>query len=154
MNKLSKILLSALIAGAAVSGNAALAAGDPNSPVGYWKTIDDKSGKVRSLVNITEVNGELQGKIEKIFHGPEEDQNPKCNLCTDNRKDQPVVGMVFLNGLKKDGDEYNGGSILDPNNGKVYKSKIEVIEGGKKLKVRGYIGAPMFGRTQVWVRQE
>lgn len=129
-------------------------AADANSPVGHWKTIDDKSGKVRSVVNITEVNGELQGKIEKIFFNPEEDQNPKCIKCTDHRKDQPVIGMVFLNGLKKDGDIYGGGQILDPDNGKIYKSKIEVTDGGKKLNVRGYIGAPLFGRSQVWLRQE
>lgn len=150
-----KKLLAVLSFGLAASvGLAGMALADEGSPVGTWKTIDDKTGKVRSLVRITEVNGELQGKIEKIFHGPEEDQNPKCNLCTDARKDQPVIGMVFMNGLKKDGDKYSGGQILDPNNGKVYKSKMELTDGGKKLEVRGYIGAPLFGRTQVWLRAE
>ncbi len=124
------------------------------SPLGVWHTIDDKSGKPRSVVRITEANGELQGKIEKIFYDADEAQNPKCTLCTDHRKDQPVIGMVFLNGLKKDGDRYTGGQILDPKNGKVYKSRAELIEGGKKLEVRGYVGAPMFGRTQTWVRAE
>ena len=151
MKKLLAILSLSLVASVALAGNALA---DDSSPVGTWKTIDDKTGKVRSLVRITEVNGELQGKIEKIFHGPEEDQNPKCNLCTDARKDQPVIGMVFMNGLKKDGDKYTGGQILDPNNGKVYRSKLELTEGGKKLEVRGYIGAPLFGRTQVWLRAE
>ena len=147
-----KQLFTILATSLALSGfvNAA----DLNSPLGYWQTIDDQSGKVRSVVHITEVSGELQGKIEKLFRAPGEDPNPKCDKCTDQRKDQPVIGMVFLNGLKKDGNEYGGGQILDPDNGKVYKSKIEVTEGGKKLKVRGYIGAPMFGRSQVWVRQE
>lgn len=150
-----KKLIAVLSFGLAASvGLAGMARADDGSPVGTWKTIDDKTGKVRSLVRITEVNGELQGKIEKIFHGPEEDQNPKCNLCTDSRKDQPVIGMVFMNGLKKDGDKYSGGQILDPNNGKVYKSKMELTDGGKKLEVRGYIGAPLFGRTQVWLRAE
>jgi uncharacterized protein (DUF2147 family) len=72
-------------------------------------------------------------------------------------KDQPVLGMVILTGMKKDSneaDEYNGGKILDPNNGKVYSSKMTVIEGGKKLDVRGYIGIPMLGRTQTWLREE
>lgn len=151
MKKLLAVLSLSLVASVALMGNALA---NDNSPVGTWKTIDDKTGKVRSLVRITEVNGELQGKIEKIFHDPEEDQNPKCNLCTDYRKDQPVIGMVFMNGLKKEGDKYTGGQILDPNNGKVYRSKMELTDGGKKLEVRGYIGAPLFGRTQVWLRAE
>lgn len=124
------------------------------SPVGLWKNIDDKSGKPRSLIRITESNGVLSGKIEKIFKEPGEDENPKCDKCEGERKDKPIIGMVFMSGLKKDGDEYTGGEILDPNNGKVYRSKIKLIEDGKKLSVRGYVGAPMFGRSQVWVRQE
>jgi uncharacterized protein (DUF2147 family) len=122
------------------------------SPVGTWKTVDDNTGKVRSLVRITEVNGEMTGKIEKLFREPGEDANPKCDKCTDSRKDQPIIGLVFLTGLKKDGDEYSGGQILDPDNGKLYRSKVEVVEGGKKLKVRGYIG-PFF-RTQMWLKSE
>lgn len=122
------------------------------SPVGTWKTVDDNTGKVRSLVRITEVNGEMTGKIEKLFREPGEDTNPKCDKCTDARKDQPIIGLVFLTGLKKDGDEYSGGQILDPDNGKLYRSKVEVVEGGKKLKVRGYIG-PFF-RTQMWLKAE
>lgn len=124
------------------------------SPAGLWKTIDDASGKPSALIRITENGGVLQGKIEKLFRTPEEDQNPKCVQCTDARKDQPIVGMTILNGLKKDGDEYNGGEILDPKNGKVYKSKLTVRDGGKKLEVRGYIGMPMLGRSQMWLRQE
>jgi uncharacterized protein (DUF2147 family) len=124
------------------------------SPVGLWKTIDDSSGKPTALIRITETQGELTGKIEKLFRTPEEDQNPKCVACTDARKNQPIVGMAIVSGLKKDGSEYSGGEILDPKNGKVYKSKLTVREGGKKLEVRGYIGMPMFGRSQVWLRQE
>lgn len=125
-----------------------------DSPVGLWKTIDDATGKPKALVRITENNGVLEGKIEKLFREPNEDQNPKCTECTDSRKDQPMIGMQILSGLKKDGDEYTGGHILDPKNGKEYKSKAELIEGGKKLSVRGYIGVPMLGRSQVWLRQE
>lgn len=124
------------------------------SPVGLWKNIDDVSGKPKALIRISESNGVLQGKIEKLFRAPELEQNPKCDKCTDARKDQPLVGLLLLSGLKKDGDEYNGGEILDPENGKVYKSKLELADGGKKLKVRGYIGVPMLGRSQTWVRQE
>ena len=124
------------------------------SPVGLCKTIDDASGKPTALIRITDNQGELQGKIEKLFRSPEEDQNPKCSLCQDARKDQPMIGMTILTGLRKHGDEYSGGEILDPKNGKVYKSKLSVHEGGRKLEVRGYVGVPMFGRSQVWLRQE
>ncbi|MFC5478010.1 DUF2147 domain-containing protein [Massilia suwonensis] len=125
-----------------------------NSPVGVWKTIDDETGKPKALVRITEENGALQGKIEKLFRGPNEDQNPKCTACTDSRKDQPMIGLTIVSGLKKDGNEYTGGEILDPAKGKVYKSKATLRDGGQKLEVRGYIGAPMFGRSQVWQREQ
>lgn len=125
-----------------------------NSPVGLWKTIDDASGKPTALIRITKQQGELQGKIEKLFRGPNEDQNPKCVLCKDTRKDQPIIGMTILSGLKKSGDEYTGGEILDPKEGKIYKSKLTVRDGGKKVEVRGYVGMPIIGRSQVWLRQE
>ena len=124
------------------------------SPVGVWKTIDDQSGKPRSLVRITEQGGELRGSIVKLFREPGEEQNPKCEKCEGALRDQPIVGMTILTGMKKDGDQYSGGQILDPSSGKVYKSKMSVTEGGKKLDVRGYIGVPMLGRTQTWVRDE
>ncbi|MGX4642973.1 DUF2147 domain-containing protein [Massilia sp. SYSU DXS3249] len=124
-----------------------------NSAVGLWKTIDDETGKPKALVRVTEENGALQGKIEKLFRGPNEDQNPKCTECTDSRKNQPIIGMTIVSGLKKEGDEYTGGEILDPAKGKVYKSKATLRDGGRKLEVRGYIGAPMFGRSQVWQRE-
>jgi len=133
---------------------AASAMAQDGTPIGVWKTIDDESGKPKSLVRISESNGELRGKIEKLFREPGEDPNPKCEKCEGALKDQPVIGMTIITGMKKDGSEYNGGQILDPNNGKVYKSKMTVVEGGKKLDVRGYIGVPMLGRTQTWVRQE
>ena len=137
---------SALVAASAMAQDA--------TPIGVWKTIDDETGKPKSLVRITESNGELRGKIEKLFREAGEDPNPKCEKCEGNLKDQPVIGMTIITGMKKDGSEYNGGHILDPNNGKVYKSKLTVVEGGKKLDVRGYIGVPMLGRTQTWIRQE
>jgi uncharacterized protein (DUF2147 family) len=142
----------AFILTAAVSIAPAFA--DDSSPVGLWKNIDDATGKPKALIRITENNGALQGKIEQLFRAPSEDQNPKCDKCEGARKDQPIIGMEILSGLKKDGDEYAGGEILDPNNGKVYKSKLHLTDAGKKLSVRGYIGMPMLGRSQVWVRQE
>ena len=133
---------------------AAPAFADDNSPVGLWKNVDDVTGKVKALIRITDNKGEMQGRIEKLFPAVGEDPNPKCNLCEGVNKDQPVIGMMIMSGLKKDGDEFNGGTILDPDNGKVYRSKMTLVESGKKLKVRGYIGMPMLGRSQVWLRQE
>jgi uncharacterized protein (DUF2147 family) len=127
---------------------------DNTSPAGLWKNIDDATGKPRALIRIGESNGTLHGKIEKVFPGPNESQNPKCHKCEGANKDAPIIGLVILNGLKKSGDEYAGGQILDPDNGKLYSSKVRLIEGGKKLDVRGYIGVPMLGRTQTWIRQE
>ena len=141
------------LAAAALMAAAPAFAQDP-SPVGLWKNIDDVSGKPKALIRITEENGVVQGKIEKLFRAPGEEQNPVCDKCTDARKNQPIIGMVFMSGLKKDGQEYSGGEILDPDNGKVYKSKLKVADGGKKLEVRGYIGVPLLGRSQTWLRQE
>lgn len=124
------------------------------SPVGVWKIIDDQTGKPKALVRISEANGELRGKIEKLFCEPGEEPNPKCDKCEGLLKDQPVIGMTIVNGMKKDGGEYSGGKILDPEIGKVYKSKMSLANDGKKLNVRGYIGVPMLGRTQTWVRVE
>lgn len=124
------------------------------SPVGLWKSIDEVSGKPTALIRLTETNGELQGKIEKLFRAPDEDQNPKCVLCTDARKDQPIVGMTIVAGLHRKGDSYTGGDILDPKNGKVYKSQMTLRDAGRKLEIRGYVGVPMFGRSQIWLRQE
>ena len=124
------------------------------SPVGLWKNIDDNSGKPKALIRITESNGELSGKIEKLFQEPGELPNPKCDKCDGPLKNQPIIGLTILSGMKRDGDDYEGGKILDPANGKVYSSKLALIDSGKKLKVRGYIGVPFIGRTQTWIREE
>ena len=138
----------------AIAAMAALPAFAQDTPVGLWKNIDDVSGKPKALIRITETNGVLEGKIEKLFRGADEEQNPVCDKCSDARKNQPIIGMTMLTGLKKDGAEYTGGEILDPNNGKVYRSKLKVADGGKKLEVRGYIGMPLLGRSQTWVREQ
>ena len=124
------------------------------SPVGLWKTIDDESGKPKSLIRISENDGVLSGRIEKLFRAPDQDQDPKCVKCEGALKDQTIVGMTILTGLKKDGESYSGGQIVDPANGKTYKSKLTVAEDGKKLNMRGYIGVPMLGRTQIWLRED
>ncbi|MFZ6849691.1 DUF2147 domain-containing protein [Undibacterium sp. RuRC25W] len=125
-----------------------------DSPVGLWKNIDDKTGKPKAMIRITESAGELQGKIERLFLDGDADKNPKCDKCEGVNKDQPIIGMTILFGLKKDGNEYSGGKILDPGDGKLYSSKITPVENYKKLNVRGYIGTPFFGRSQIWIREQ
>ena len=136
-----------------VSLYASLDAAAQTSPVGLWKSIDDHTGKAMALIRISDSNGEIKGKIEKLFTAATEDPNPKCIKCDDARKDQPVIGMTIIEGMHADGAGYTGGTILDPDNGKVYKSHMTLVEHGSKLKVRGYVGLPMFGRTQVWMRE-
>ncbi len=124
------------------------------NPVGLWRTIDDKSGKEKSLVRVTESNGQLQLTIEKIFREHGEDPNPLCDKCPGEKKNKPVIGMQIGSGLKKDGDVWSGGEILDPQNGKTYKCKVWLEDKGKKLHVRGFIGVSVLGRTQVWPLEE
>lgn len=144
-----KTLAFAALAAASLIANA------QSSPVGLWKTIDDESGTEKSLVRIQEANGELTGTIEQ-FLDPQTKVDAVCTLCTDARKGQAILGMQILRGLKATSNQarWDGGEILDPNKGKIYKSRITLIEGGQKLEMRGYIGAPLLGRTQVWIRAE
>jgi uncharacterized protein (DUF2147 family) len=124
-----------------------------DSPVGLWKTIDDKTNKPRSIVRIVEENGEFKGLVEKgLVEGESADR--VCDKCDPPRKGQKILGMTFMWGLKKDGNEFKGGEILDPDNGKIYKCKMKLVDGGKKLDVRGYIGISLIGRTQTWLREE
>ncbi|MGB6054365.1 MAG: DUF2147 domain-containing protein [Burkholderiaceae bacterium] len=146
-----------LLLAAALALALPFAGAQEKSPAGLWKTIDDHTGKPKALVRIAEAGGEYSGKIEKLFRAPDEDPNPKCDKCPDARRDQPIVGMTILSGMKRDQSnpaEYSGGQILDPNEGKIYKSKMELADGGAKLNVRGYIGMPLLGRTQTWVRAD
>ena len=122
--------------------------------IGVWKTIDDKTNQPASLIKIDEVNGVLQGTIIKTFPAPGETPLVYCNLCKDDRKDKPLIGMKIMSDLKKDGlGSWSDGKILDPKNGETYKVKL-VTEDGKKMDVRGYIGVPLLGRTQVWYKAE
>lgn len=129
--------------------------GNPGgSLTGKWKTIDDETNAPRSIVEITEANGELQGRILQIFYRPDEKPDPVCEACEGERKGQPVIGMTFLWGLKPDGtNEWAGGSVLDPKNGKIYNAKATLTEAGQKLRLRGFIGTPILGRTQIWLRE-
>ena len=126
------------------------------TPAGLWKTVDDNTKKEKSLVRIVESGGVYTGKVEKIID-PDSPKDAVCKDCTDDRKDQPVVGMTIIRNMKPsagDKNVFEGGDVLDPNNGKVYSAKLTLVDGGKKLDVRGYIGMPMLGRTQTWQRVE
>jgi uncharacterized protein (DUF2147 family) len=129
------------------------------TPAGLWKTIDDKTGKPRSLIRITQIeNSEYIAIVEKGLR--ESDTGDRvCDKCTDERKGQKIIGMTIAKNLKaKEGDnpnrEYQGGEILDPENGKTYKCKMKLSEDGNKLEVRGFVGVSLFGRSQIWTREE
>ena len=121
--------------------------------VGLWKTIDDKTGKPRSLVRINETNGEYSATIEKGLLATDANE-AVCDKCTDDRKNQKLIGMTIAKGLKKNGTQYDGGEILDPDNGKIYRCKMKLDETGNMLEVRGYIGISLLGRSQIWNRVE
>jgi len=131
------------------SASAALAA---ESPVGRWKTIDDETNKEKSIIEVYESGGRLYGKIVQLLQEKDGGAGKLCTKCTGSDSNMPLIGMVILKDLKKEDDEYTGGTIMDPNNGKTYKCKMELDDGGKKLKVRGFIGFSLLGRTQVWQR--
>jgi uncharacterized protein (DUF2147 family) len=125
-------------------------AAQTQSIFGLWKTIDDETNKPRSIVEIYERNGKAYGKIIKLFREPDEDQDPLCDECTDERKDQRVIGMTIIREMERDDDEWEDGDILDPENGKVYDCKL--WREGDKLMVRGYIA--FFFRTQTWLKAD
>ena len=117
--------------------------------VGKWKTIDDETGNAKAIVEIYEESGKIYGKVVDILE--EENKKRVCSNCSGDDKDKPILGMTIIKGLTKDGDVYSNGKILDPKNGKLYKCFI-TLETNDKLKVRGYIGISLFGRTQYWYR--
>ena len=126
-------------------------ADDLSSPVGTWKTIDDNTGKARAIVRIYEQDGRLFGRIEKsVTPG---DEGRTCTKCTDERKDQPLTGLVIMRDIRLVDGEYRDGDILDPDNGSVYRCKLRLKEGGRKLEVRGFLGISLFGRSQTWERE-
>ncbi|MES2799452.1 MAG: DUF2147 domain-containing protein [Bacteroidota bacterium] len=121
--------------------------------VGKWTTIDDDTGKKKSIVELYKVDSKLYGKITFLYPREGREENPKCTKCEDDRKNKPLVGLQIVRNLKWDGESWYGGTIVDPENGKVYTVKMWLNEDNpKKLNVRGYIG-PFF-RTQEWVREE
>lgn len=130
---------------------AAEAAAGSSSPIGLWKTFDDKTGNARAIVRIYEQAGKLFGRIERSFTPGAEHR--VCAVCTDERKDQPILGLVIIRNMKSRDGEYAGGDILDPESGSVYRCRFHLDQDGMRLIVRGYIGISLLGRTQTWQRQ-
>ena len=126
------------------------------NPAGLWKTIDDETGQEKSLVRITDTSSTFSGTVEKsLVNDPK--TSKVCDLCTDDRKGQVIVGMEIIRGVTrnvKDDGLWDGGEILDPQKGKTYRVRLTPKEGGAKLEVRGYVGMPLLGRTQTWIRVE
>ena len=117
--------------------------------IGKWKTIDDETGQAKSIVEVYEKGGKIYGKVVEILRT--EHKKDVCSKCEGADKNKPILGMIIISGLQKDGVEYNGGTVLDPQNGKKYKCYI-TLESPDKLKLRGYIGLSIMGRTQYWTR--
>ncbi len=143
---------SAGSAGSAGAAAEALPSYPQPSPIGLWRTIDDKTGKARSLVRISDPgDGVLVGRIERFLeHVP---AGAVCEKCEDDRYKQPVLGLEIIRGLKFLDGRWADGRILNPEDGRIYHLNATPIDGGEKLKMRGYIGMPLFGRTQVWIRE-
>ena len=116
---------------------------------GLWTTIDDEDGQPSSIVSIQIVEDKLTATIREIFDQP---QDVLCESCSGDKHNKPVVGMQIISNMTKSGSKWSGGKVLDPKNGKSYKCKIE-LDGNNKLKMRGYIGMPALGRTQIWERR-
>lgn len=147
----------AIVASLLLAAGSAFAASD--SPVGTWKQVDDASGKVTSILQITDNQGQLEAKVLKVMNMTPEQiardgEHPRCTKCDGDRHDQPIEGMTIMWGVSKDGDVWDGGHILDPKSGKTYKVKLTLKDGGQKLDVHGYIGFSLLGRSQTWIRQD
>jgi uncharacterized protein (DUF2147 family) len=144
--KTALIIFLMLLSGAASSQS--------HSPAGLWKTYSDRTGEADGLVRIVEENGEFQGIVEAVFSPPAPSAHPLCEQCSGELRNKPIVGMKILRGLRWDGEQYSGGEILDPDEGRFYRCSMRVTESGRVLEVRGYVGISLFGRTQTWKRQE
>ena len=143
------IIITALCAAVVRSA----AAAESDSPVGVWKTIDDQSGHAKSIVQISEQGGELSGQVLRVLES-DRGPHPVCEACSGDRKDKPIEGMTIMWGVRQTGNNWSGGKILDPKNGKTYSVKLSLLDGGKKLDVHGYLGVSLLGRSQTWLREK
>lgn len=121
------------------------------SPVGLWQPLDS-AGKPLGLIRIFETNGLYYGRIEPT--SPHDDHNARCTRCTDDRRDQPIIGLLLLRHLKPENGEYGGGDILDPDTGRIYGCTLRLTDGGREAIMRGFLGISLLGRSQTWRRVE
>jgi uncharacterized protein (DUF2147 family) len=119
---------------------------------GVWQQIDPATGKVGALVTFTESEGIFSGAISQLFPGPGDDQNPLCLKCRDGKRNKPILGLVFIEGMRRSGLAYEGGTILDPDSGMLYSANMQLSADGNELAVRGYVGIPLLGQSQIWRR--
>jgi len=129
-----------------------LASAQNLSPTGLWKTVDDKTHKTRGTIRLFEKDGAIFGRIESSLDPKE--AFDVCDKCDGDRKNKPIIGLLVLRDMKRKGAEYVGGDILDPDSGWIYRCKMTMEDGGKKLIVRGFLGLSLLGRSQTWVRLE
>jgi uncharacterized protein (DUF2147 family) len=122
------------------------------SPVGRWQVISDKTQQPVAIMKIFERDGEYRGMIDRILPPSDQRTGPRCDNCPGSLKGQPVEGLVVMQGLKRQGDQFTGGHILDPDSGEFYRVRMSVGPDGNTLKVRGYLGISLLGRTQTWYR--
>ena len=116
-----------------------------------WQTIDDKTGEKKAIIQLNERGGKVSGKIIKVLN--KEKAKAVCTKCPGNLKNQPVEGLQILTGLKAEGNnQWSDGKLVDPESGKVYSGKITLSDNGQSLDLRGYVGTPLFGRSQTWQR--
>jgi uncharacterized protein (DUF2147 family) len=152
MNKRFEFALKlALAAAGALALMLVQASAATPTAAGVWKQIDE-NGKVGALVTISEENGVFIGRLSRLFLDPGDDPNPICAECPGARHNQPILGLVFIEDMKQSDLDYEGGTILDPETGKIYKASMSLDPAGARLTVRGYIGLPIFGRSQTWTR--
>ncbi len=116
-----------------------------------WQTIDEKTGEKKAIVQLTESSGQVTGKIIKVLNSKE--AKAVCEKCTGNLKNKPIEGLQILTGMKADGNnKWSNGKLVDPESGKIYSGKLTLSDNGQSLNLRGYVGTPVFGRTQTWQR--
>ena len=147
---LAATLALVALAFAGMPAVASQAAG-PQSPIGLWKTVDDKTGMPRAMVRIYVQDGKYFGRIEQSFTPGAATR--VCSVCTDERKNQPIIGLLIMRNVTLRDGVYGGGDILDPDTGSVYRCKFHLEKDGTALVVRGFIGISLLGRSQTWQRQ-
>jgi uncharacterized protein (DUF2147 family) len=144
---------SIVLAGVVLVAAAALplSAAEPTA-VGLWEQVDERIGKPESWFKITERNGIYEGAFAKIFFKPGEDPNWVCDKCQGADKGRPVQGLTFIRGMQRNGLSYEGGTIMDPRDGQLYRALMRLSPDGQTLEVRGYLGISLFGQSQTWNR--